>query len=469
IHVPSVDVGINSSNSSDFSANIRWSNVLYIPPTQNQSLKCLELSNSEEFSKHSAKVVTWFRNGHILKNASEFMITDDELTLIVNSRSKALEGKYFCRTEWKNYGIVVSPPLFVEFAGFENHKHEKKQRKVHALRGSIAYVPCVAPRPKPSYAAKYWFVRNDGYTIHESLDDKYFLTLNGLQILISMNNSHDSGNYTCFVKNTITGIEHRGKTVHLLVSEVPKSKSRVKIVAPSQKQTDLWVNIGENITMECVMHGHPSPLVVWEKYGGTLPNSRHEIIFDNLLLTNVSKEDEGTYLCKAEAAPNVDLNEYSSQLPLIFYSLVVHEPIKTKINFEVDLKNEQLYHIQCESSSGSNEMSILFNGEDLLRKSRIVNVNTNEGGRKPRLNVVIHNVSLADGIYQCLTPSKLSKYIPNGGAIFIKRIISNDTTSYRDVFGENYDGYDDDEAKETDNVIQLQQKSDENRSTLCLL
>lgn len=60
----------------------------------------------------------------------------------------------------------------------------------------------------------------------------------------------------------------------ITVSDSTKSFSPIKVLAPEQKSTQIEANLGENVTLECVMVGIPTPLIVWEKYGGSLPSGR---------------------------------------------------------------------------------------------------------------------------------------------------------------------------------------------------
>ena len=63
------------------------------------------------------------------------------------------------------------------------------------------------------------------------------------------------------------------------------------------------MQIGSNLTLECVANGAPVPVVTWEKYGGLLPDKRSTQLFGNLILTNIQQEDRGTYVCRADNGP----------------------------------------------------------------------------------------------------------------------------------------------------------------------
>ena len=63
------------------------------------------------------------------------------------------------------------------------------------------------------------------------------------------------------------------------------------------------VQIGSNLTLECVANGAPVPVVTWEKFGASLPDRRSTQLFGNLILTNIQQEDRGTYVCRADNGP----------------------------------------------------------------------------------------------------------------------------------------------------------------------
>lgn len=131
--------------------------------------------------------------------------------------------------------------------------------------------------------------------------------------------------------------------LYFFISDTEDNSFAIKILAPIQKQMELSVPVGGSIFLECSMVGNPPPLLIWEKYGGILPPNRHSVVFGlifpdffvealvftynlfnlgSLLLYNVTKDDEGSYLCKSEAAPGYNLDDYD-HLPFVVYSVTV--------------------------------------------------------------------------------------------------------------------------------------------------
>ena len=57
---------------------------------------------------------------------------------------------------------------------------------------------------------------------------------------------------------------------------VPVSNSVTRFV--QKPEEELKVHRGANVTLECVTEGAPVPVVIWEKFGGELPQDRHQQI-----------------------------------------------------------------------------------------------------------------------------------------------------------------------------------------------
>ncbi|XP_052779123.1 probable oxidoreductase PXDNL [Mya arenaria] len=68
--------------------------------------------------------------------------------------------------------------------------------------------------------------------------------------------------------------------------------------------TELQATVKDNVILECSAIGNPQPVITLEKYGGILLSGRYRQIHGNLYLDNMTVEDEGTYMCKANNGLN---------------------------------------------------------------------------------------------------------------------------------------------------------------------
>ena len=56
----------------------------------------------------------------------------------------------------------------------------------------------------------------------------------------------------------------------------------------------------QNVTISCSATGQPPPSITWSKAVGNLPKDRNEVMHGALTIYQVTREDGGTYICKAE-------------------------------------------------------------------------------------------------------------------------------------------------------------------------
>ena len=56
----------------------------------------------------------------------------------------------------------------------------------------------------------------------------------------------------------------------------------------------------QNVTIACTATGQPLPGITWSKSVGSLPEDRTEVMNGTLTIHSVTREDGGTYICKAE-------------------------------------------------------------------------------------------------------------------------------------------------------------------------
>jgi len=56
----------------------------------------------------------------------------------------------------------------------------------------------------------------------------------------------------------------------------------------------------QNVSIPCTATGQPLPSITWSKSVGNMPEDRTEVINGNLTIHSVTKNDGGTYICKAE-------------------------------------------------------------------------------------------------------------------------------------------------------------------------
>ncbi|XP_054420278.1 neuronal cell adhesion molecule isoform X9 [Pteronotus mesoamericanus] len=168
-----------------------------------------------------------------------------------------------------------------------------------------------------------WFKGAEGSALHE---DSYVLHDNGtLEIPVAQKNS--TGTYTCVARNKLGMAKNE---VHLEI------KDPTRIIKQPEYAV---VQRGSTVSFECkVKHDHTLiPTVIWLKDNGELPNDgRFTVDQDHLVVTDVSDDDGGTYMCVA----NTSLDNVSASAVLSVVD-VPNRPFDLELTDQLD-KSVQL-------------------------------------------------------------------------------------------------------------------------------
>lgn len=118
----------------------------------------------------------------------------------------------------------------------------------------------------------------------------------GALILSSVSQKH-SGTYYCTAVNTITGTELKlPQKVQLIVEHTPRSAPHF-LIHPSNQT---YVRPSERVVLECPGIGNPPPKAVWSRPDANSLNNRTSILDYGLQITNVTAQDQGTYVCRLD-------------------------------------------------------------------------------------------------------------------------------------------------------------------------
>jgi len=98
----------------------------------------------------------------------------------------------------------------------------------------------------------------------------------------------DDGVYSCRAENLLGHVKASAK---LIVQFAPKPLLSTNRLMAEEKQ---------NIHIACIATGQPPPSITWSKAVGSVPEDRTEVMNGNLTIHSVTKNDGGTYICKAK-------------------------------------------------------------------------------------------------------------------------------------------------------------------------
>lgn len=148
--------------------------------------------------------------------------------------------------------------------------------------------------PKPRVE---WF--KDGISIGTNTDYKTILESDGVcRLQIEESFAADSAYFTCRGYNSVGENE---TTAFLTVKETEAVKTLPKFIKPLES---VIVNDGSIHEFNCIVSGHPLPVVQWYKNDTCIDNfNEYDITYNNgeakLRLQKVLVSDQATYTCKA--------------------------------------------------------------------------------------------------------------------------------------------------------------------------
>ncbi|XP_078026253.1 cell adhesion molecule L1-like a isoform X11 [Epinephelus lanceolatus] len=201
------------------------------------------------------------------------------------------------------------------------------------------------------------------------------------------------------------------------------------LLLPSGVQTVKVLLKGENLHLECLPQGYPTPTVTWMKMGDNLPPRTKYANFGKLLtISAVDGRDQGRYMCTAQ--------NYAGKA-VHYFDVIVEEPPK----WLTEPPQSQLtvigsdVHIKC-SVSGKPPPDITWR-----RNGEIFRDDPNSNRRVFDDTVVLHNAVAEDSaVYQCEASNSHGSVLANINILVMNmapRILTGDYQEYAVVLGGN--------------------------------
>lgn len=158
--------------------------------------------------------------------------------------------------------------------------------------------------------------RKDGNTLNRSSGVQ--ISQGGNELGLKAVDRQDAGEYTCRAENNIgqntvsAALEVHGETCHgtfvvaLCSHAISVTSVGAKIVSSVVGVDGL---VDSFVSMPCMAHGYPSPLMEWRRDGVSVGARPPYKIFSNgtLRIENVKQADSGSYLCVASNVAGTDM------------------------------------------------------------------------------------------------------------------------------------------------------------------
>uniref|UniRef100_A0A672NUE6 Neural cell adhesion molecule L1-like protein n=1 Tax=Sinocyclocheilus grahami TaxID=75366 RepID=A0A672NUE6_SINGR len=268
--------------------------LIAFPFEENFPMKCEATGNpGPEFR--------WTKNGQDFDPYQDLrLITlDDSGTFIIpnNGNLTEFQGNYRCFATNK-LGTAMSEEI--EFVVPNVPKFPKEIiDPIEVMEGQSVILECNPPKGIPPLEIYWMTIRLQ----HIELDERVSVGLNGNLYFSNAIKSDSRRDYCCFAAfpriRTIvqkTAMSVMVKSTNSLLERKPS------LLTPTGKESHTYLMKGEDLQLECIAEGFPTPKVEWAKIGYHELPERAEVESHGKLLTveMVNEEDEGKYMCRAK-------------------------------------------------------------------------------------------------------------------------------------------------------------------------
>ncbi|XP_072917938.1 peroxidasin homolog [Hemitrygon akajei] len=171
----------------------------------------------------------------------------------------------------------------------ERPRITSEPQDVDVTLGNTVYFTCRAEgNPKPNII---WLHNNNEIDMKD--DHRVNLLEDGTLMIQDIKES-DQGAYQCMAKNVAGEV----KTNEVILRYFGTPSKPTFVIQPQNTE----VLVGESVTLECSVSGHPQPRIIWTKGNNTpIPDDLRYTITSSggLFMQNVTFEDQGQYNCNA--------------------------------------------------------------------------------------------------------------------------------------------------------------------------
>uniref|UniRef100_A0A673G5N4 Neural cell adhesion molecule L1-like protein n=1 Tax=Sinocyclocheilus rhinocerous TaxID=307959 RepID=A0A673G5N4_9TELE len=246
----------------------------------------------------------WTKNGQDFDPYQDLrLITlDDSGTFIIpnNGNLTEFQGNYRCFATNK-LGTAMSEEI--EFVVPNVPKFPKEIiDPIEVMEGQSVILECNPPKGIPPLEIYWMTIRLQ----HIEQDERVSVGLNGNLYFSNAIKTDSRRDYCCFAAfpRIRTIVQKTAMSVVVKSSTLKYSSLRRKpsLLTPTAKESHTYLMKGEDLQLECIAEGFPTPKVEWVKIGFHELPERAEVESHGKLLTveMVNEEDEGKYMCRAK-------------------------------------------------------------------------------------------------------------------------------------------------------------------------
>ncbi|XP_051518827.1 cell adhesion molecule L1-like a isoform X1 [Myxocyprinus asiaticus] len=259
----------------------------------------------------------WTKDGMDFDPHKDPRLTTDESSgsfVIPKSKDKVkYQGKYRCYASNK-LGTAISEEAEFIVPTVPKFSKEKLEPVVVA-EGDSVVLECNPPKGIEPIQL-YWMTKD---LRHIEQNERVSMALNGNLYFSNTlaTDSHDD--YCCFASFSRIRTIVQKPSMALRVRTINSShggdslsvqERKPRILEPSSHMTT-YLKKGEELELECIAEGLPTPIIEWKKMTDSLPKRANIVKYGKLLIIpDVTEQDEGKYMCMAKNSLGEDVHHF---------------------------------------------------------------------------------------------------------------------------------------------------------------
>ncbi|XP_024231415.1 cell adhesion molecule L1-like a isoform X3 [Oncorhynchus tshawytscha] len=392
--------------------------VIALPFEGSFSMRCEAKGNPQP-------VYRWTKDGQAIDPLFDLGVKKERNNgsfVIHSERLAQFQGMYQCYAS-NNLGTAVSEEIELIVPSTPKFPKEKIAPIV-VKEGQPVILECNPPQGIPPRKI-YWMTIG---LQHIEQDERVSMGHDGNLYISNALEKDSRRDYCCFAAFSVIRTIVRKTAMSVVVkSSYAIPERRPSLLVPSGVQSEVRLLKGEELVLECIAEGFPTPVIEWTKTTEKLPKRANLKNYGKrLTINNIEEEDDGKYTCEARNSVGDTVH---------YFNVMVEEPPR----WQPEPPKGQLavvgsdVHIKC-SASGKPRPVISWrkNGQPL-----------DDGPSTNRQvlddTIVLHRARPEDSaVYQCEVSNRHGTILANANIMIINlppRMLTNDYQRYSVVQG----------------------------------
>uniref|UniRef100_A0A674D854 Neural cell adhesion molecule L1-like protein n=1 Tax=Salmo trutta TaxID=8032 RepID=A0A674D854_SALTR len=332
--------------------------VIALPFEGSFSMRCEAKGNPQP-------VYRWTKDGQAIDPLYDLGVKKERNngSFVIHSGLLAqFQGKYQCYAS-NNLGTAVSEEIELIVPSTPKFPKEKIAPIV-VKEGQPVILECNPPQGIPPRKI-YWMTIG---LQHIEQDERVSMGHDGNLYFSNALEKDSRRDYCCFAAfSAIRTIVQKTAMSVVVKSSYAIPERRPSLLVPAGVQSEVWLVKGEELVLECIAEGFPTPVIKWTRRREKLPKRANIKNYGKrLTIYNIEEEDDGKYICEARNSVGDTVH---------YFNVMVEEPPR----WQPEPPKGQLavvgsdVHIKC-SASGKPRPVISWrkNGQplDVLHRAR---------------------------------------------------------------------------------------------------